>query len=727
MHFRRLVFFCMLLLLFEGIPAQEFDPDSFSIAIRRSSAAITIDGTIEESDWMAADVAKNFFQQFPFDSSFAKTITEVRMTYDEHHIYIAATCFDPDPGNYVIQSLKRDFSYPASDAFAVYMDPFHDKVNGFCFSLSPLGVQREGTLEGGGQFGVTTAWDNRWFAEVKQYDDRWEAEMAIPFKTIRYNAGQPVWRINFSRHNLKENENSSWVPVPRNFNVAMLAYTGRLVWDQPPAKAGSNVSLIPYIAGGTFSDYENNEGHLTGNGGGDAKIAVSSSLNLDLCINPDFSQVEVDQQVTNLDRFELFFPERRQFFIENSDLFSDFGFRRIRPFFSRRIGLNNGLPVRILGGGRISGKLNRNWRIGAMNLQTEGGNPLGADPQNYTVMAVQRQIFSRSNLAAIVVNRQAFEGMKPVNSDYNRLIGLDYNLYSADNKWRGKFFYHHSFDDNTKSAKSANAIWLMYNDQKMTLMYNHEFVDRNYNAEVGFVPRQGYFRFEPIFNYRFYPANGKSVNNHGPELYLSQYWENRNWKFVENQARIRYQVSFQNRMFLAASAEDLYIWLQNEFDPTRTGGVPLPDSTGYRNQNLNLEFASDFRKRLTCLVAATGGNYYDGKIWSASGELAWRLQPYAILSLKFAHSQISLPAPYETAGLSLFSPKFEFSFSRSLFFTTFFQYNTQAGNFNINARFQWRFKPMSDLYIVLTENYDTGNLSVKNRALVFKLNYWFTI
>lgn len=719
----------VLLVLSQASLGQQLkiNPDDYSLKISRVSGKIVIDGDLQESHWKSADVAKDFYQQFPYDTSFSNTKTEVRMGYDDQFIYVGAICWDSAPGDYVIQSLKRDFSYPVSDAFAIYLDPFSDKTNGFNFTVNPLGVQREGLLENGGQFGVTTAWDNRWFAEVKEFDDRWEVEMAIPFKTIRYNEGQKEWRVNFSRNNLKANENTCWVPVPRNFNIAMLANTGRLIFDEAPQKAGANVSLIPYVAGGAFSDYVNRESDYRLNAGGDAKVAVTSSLNLDLTINPDFSQVEVDRQVTNLDRFELFFPERRQFFIENSDLFGDFGFRRIRPFFSRRIGLNQGQQVRILGGGRLSGKLNRNWRIGLMNMQTEGGVPLGEAAQNYSVLAVQRQIFSRSNLAAIFVNRQGFNGNSIGNDDYNRVIGLDYNLYSKDNRWRGKIFYHHSFDDDTKRNKSANAIWLMYNDARMTVMYNHEFVDRNYNAEVGFVPRQGYFRFEPMMWYRFYPKRGKVINNHGPEWYLSQYWENTNGKFIENQVRVGYQFSFQNRTKISLRAEDWYIWLQNEFDPTRTGGEVLPDSTGYRYRLANVEFTSDFRKRFTYYLNGRYGSYFNGDIWSVNGSVGLRLQPYAILSLAFSQNEIRLPDPYASASLTLISPRFEFSFTRSLFFTTFFQFNTQTQNFNINARFQWRFKPMSDLYIVLTDNYGTQDFSVKNRGIVFKLNYWFTL
>ena len=280
--------------------------------IKKAEGKITLDGDLREPDWRAADVGKNFQQTFPFDSSLAQTHTEVMLTYDDNNLYVGAVCYDPIEGKHVIQSLKRDFSFPVSDAFGIFIDPFDDGANGFSFAVNPLGVQREGTLENGGGFGVATAWDNRWFSEVKIENGKWIVEMKIPFKSIRYKSDISEWGINFARNDLKQNESSTWSWVQRGQNVANLAFTGKLIWDAPPKKAGSNVSLIPYGIVGVNQDYQGeNETKVPWNLGMDAKIAVTSSLNLDLTIRPDFSQVEVDRQVTNLSRFSLFFPEQR--------------------------------------------------------------------------------------------------------------------------------------------------------------------------------------------------------------------------------------------------------------------------------------------------------------------------------------------------------------------------------------------------------------------------------
>ena len=448
-----LLLFFLLNLAFVAV-AQNNKPKPFLI-IKKANGKIIIDGELNEPDWsreLGTNVAKKFFQNQPYDTSYAETKTEVRVTYDNDFLYIGAICFDSIPGDYIIQSLKRDFSYPVSDAFAVYIAPFNDKVNGFSFAVNPLGVQREGLISGGGPFGVTTSWDNKWRSKVVRYDNKWIVEMAIPFKTLRYKEGVNIWGINFSRNNLKRNENSSWSPVPRNFNIASLAYTGDLIFDEPPKKAGANISLIPYAIGGINRDYlADNITHANVNTGLDAKIAVTSSLNLDITINPDYSQVEVDRQIINLTRFSLFFPEKRQFFIENSDLFSEFGFRQIRPFFSRNIGLFEGQIVPIIAGARISGNINKDWRIGLMNMQTARDTTLGLNPQNYTVAAFQRMLFGRSNIAGIFVNRQGLTDTEINYTDYNRILGLDFNLRSNNNQWLGKAFYHHSFTPQFKS------------------------------------------------------------------------------------------------------------------------------------------------------------------------------------------------------------------------------------------------------------------------------------
>ena len=248
---------------------------------------------------------------------------------------------------FVVQSLKRDNPlFWTGDAFAVVIDPVNEKKNGFIFGINPEGVQTEALITGeparrGAELsGYNDAWDNKWYAQSKIQEDRWTTEMAIPFKTLRFGEKEH-WGINFNRLDAKSNSHSSWTPVPRQFYGVDLGYTGTIVWDRAPKKIKNNISIITYMLSGGYEDFEaNTDAAFNARVGLDAKVAVTSSLNLDLTVNPDFSQVDVDEQQTNLTTVDLNYPEKRLLFLENSDIFGDFGTPPLRPFFSRKIGLD---------------------------------------------------------------------------------------------------------------------------------------------------------------------------------------------------------------------------------------------------------------------------------------------------------------------------------------------------------------------------------------------------
>lgn len=712
--------------------------NSKSLAITRISEKIIIDGELNEEIWNKCEKAAAFCQNFPYDTSLAITCTEAMLAYDDNYLYVAAICHDSVPGKFVIQSLKRDFSYPVSDAFVVTIDPFSDKQNGFSFGVNPYGVQREGLISNGGGQGVTTNWDNKWYSEVKRYQNKWTVEMAIPFKTLRFKSDISEWGFNFCRNDLKRNENSTWVKVPRQFNISTLAFAGVGKFESPPKKAGKNISLIPYAIGGASRDFIlGTPTKFVGNIGMDAKVSLSSSLNLDITVNPDFAQVEVDRQVTNLTRFSLFFPEQRQFFIENSDLFDRFGFRQIRPFFSRRIGLDNGNVIPILGGMRLSGKPGKNWRIGVMDIQTARARINNKDvfAQNYFVAAVSRNIFTRSNIAMIFVNRQQIDTTGYSVNNYNRIIGLDYNLSSANNRWNGKLFFHHSLSNTNNTNAFAHASWLNYTTQKVALEWNHEYVNRNYKAETGFTPRifqynqhalktytLTYWRFEPKVNLIFYPKNS-IINKMGPELYVDHY---RDSNFVATDLLVQgaYDIYFTNTAGIFVDYQNIYTKLLFPTDVTFTGNSSLLDSGKYYYQNLNVKFQSNQRKIFNYSLNGNYGSYFTGDKVSFSTAVNLRIQPYFIFGLTYTHDEIRLPYLTKKTNLDLISPRIDVSFTRSVFFTTFLQYNSQLNNVNVNCRFQWRFRPMSDLFIVYSDNYASTDFGAKSRALVIKFVYW---
>lgn len=721
-------FWCFILsfLFFSsGLSAQKINAD-YVLNINETEDPIVIDGELNETTWSKTAVADDFFMVLPMDSSHSIARTEVMMAYDADAFYLVAICYDDLPGGYIVESLRRDFAFGSNDNFLVFIDPFDDQTNGFSFGANAAGAQWDGMMYGGRS--VNLNWDNKWSSKVKNYDDKWIFECRIPFKTMRYKNGIKQWGINFSRLDLKLNEKSSWTPIPRQFPTASLAYTGILQWDKAPPKPGTNISLIPYGMTNYTKDHQNDgKEDVNWDIGIDAKVAITSSLNLDLTVNPDFSQVEVDRQVTNLSRFELFFPERRQFFLENSDLFASFGMDEIRPFFSRRIGLES--PIMF--GARLSGKLNKNWRIGVMDIQTSKVDSTGLPVQNYATVALQRQIFARSNIAAIFINKESLNyNPSPEDSNafstYNRNFGLEYNLASSDNIWTGKMLYHKSFSPNSSGDDYTHASELVYSKKKITAKWHHEYVGEGYNAEVGFVPRTNYYSFNPKVNYLFFPSQSKKIVSHGPFIGTNVYFDDR-FNRTDNESFLGYELAFFNRSSLTVWGSDDYLVLLDDFDPTNSGGEELPAGSSYTWNAFGLMYQSTPGSLLTYEFSSRYGGYYNGTRLFLSGSIGYRFQPYVSISADVAFNNIELPEPYKSTDLWLVSPRVDITFTNTIFFTTFLQYNNQADNININSRFQWRFKPASDFYVVYTENYMPEQFNVKNRALVLKLTYWYNL
>jgi len=348
-----------------------------SFVVRLIEEAPTLDGKLDEAFWEFAEAADGFQQYFPSDSIPATQTTSIKMVYDNKTLYIGITCKTLGD-DYVIPSLQRDFRAGGNDNISLLFDTFNDGTNAFLFGINPLGVRREALITGGGSDlrGFTTSWDIKWKGETHIYEDYYTAEIAIPLTSFKFSEGTKKWRFNSYRFDMQANERSTWAKIPQNQLIFNLAFMGDMVFEKPLGKSRTPLALIPYVTGITSRDFENQESFNEFKYGGDAKVAIGNGMNLDVTINPDFSQVEVDNFITNLTRFEISLPERRQFFIDNNDLFGNFGGGRdANPFFSRRIGIardtaGNTVENRIIAGMRLSGKLSPTLRLGVLNIQT---------------------------------------------------------------------------------------------------------------------------------------------------------------------------------------------------------------------------------------------------------------------------------------------------------------------------------------------------------------------
>lgn len=731
--------FLIVLMISYSLAAQESAYKYPALIADKVAHEITLDGVLDEAVWDEFNWANNFMQFYPSDSSLAKAQTKVKIVYDDKFLYIAAVMNNLGPREeYVSTSLRRDFRGEQNDGVSFVFDTFNDNTNAFQFGVNPYGVQRESLIANGGMLSsdLNLAWDNKWYSAAKIYEDHWIVEVAIPFSTLRYNDGAGNWNVNFYRIDSKYNERSTWTPIPRNFSVISLAFTRKLIFTEPLKKEGANLSIIPYAAMATDKNFlEGKSNPLRPTIGGDAKVGVGPALNLDLTFNPDFSQVEVDEQVTNLDRFEIFFPERRQFFLENADLFADFGTQNIRPFFSRRIGVDRdeitgqNVQNQILFGGRLSGKLNENWRIGVMNMQTANDEERGIVGKNFTVAALQKKVFSRSNVGLIMINRESLNAATGQTlfeeNAYNRLLGLDYNLASEDNRWTGKFFYHKTFENNNPTNSDALHGQLNYNNLNWSASLSYSDIGENFDPKVGFTPRNDYKRLASRLIYQFFPVSNL-INRHGPGIETEMLW-NEALGNTDELYTFLYEFQFQSLSRLTFTVNNRYTYLFSPFDPTRTGGESLEAGTDYRNSSMGFRYIGNPRKALFFTLRGDMGQYFTGNIKTLQGTMNWRLGYLANVSMNFSYNNIRLPEPQNSADLFLVGPRFDLTFSKDLFWTTFFQYNNQIDNININTRIQWRYAPVSDFFVVYTDNYFPSTFAPKQRALIMKLNYWFNI
>ena len=722
-YHHKILVFLLLLFVLQTVWSQKINKD-YVLKIEKISEEIVLDGSLEESIWETADVAENFSMILPQDDRKATQFSEVRMAYDDKNIYLAVIFFNNNiKGDYVVESYKRDFSFGKNDNFLVAIDPFNNMTTGFAFGLNAYGAQWDGTMYDGRS--VDLNWDTKWYSEVAFDEKKWTAEIAIPLKSIRYNDNLEQWGISFSRLDLKASEKSGWTPVPRQFPSITMAYSGVLEWDNPPPSQGSNISFIPYLSGEMDSPQKGTTNQEL-NAGADVKFNLTSSLNLDITLNPDFSQAEVDKQVTNLDRFELFFPERRQFFLENADLFANFGYENIRPFFSRRIGLNN--PI--VGGIRLSGNIDEKWRVGLLDIQTQAEKEKGLPAENFGVFSLQRKVLDRSSIGMIFVNKQSLgdhEDTKTTAGEYNRNLGLEYNYFSADNLWNGKLMYLKSFSPNLSDDDAIFAGNLTYNDNNFLGSMQTEYVGENYNAEVGYVPRTHYYKFDTTLRYLFFPSQDSKVLSHGPLVGSIQYF-NFDGLGIDRGTQVGYELNFKNRSEMVFTFENQFIVLQNPFDPIRTGIRSLNALTEHRWNSVNLEYNSKPQSLFTyALKSSYGGYFQDGKRWLFFSEMSYRFQPYVELNTLVSYNHIELEEPWGSNGFWLLGVKSNFTFTRNIFFSNLYQYNEQQKLWNFNSRFQWRYKPASDIFLVFNSS-DTRLLTPnRNWNLTLKINYWINL
>jgi hypothetical protein len=700
-----------------------------SIHAKTTTEKIVIDGMSKEPIWKTIDPISDFTKNKPIDGILASNKTEIRLVSDDAALYVYAVCYDNQ--NLIINTLKRD-NYGESDEFAILIDPQGQKTNGYGFGVNAYGAQTEVLLQ---TEDSDDGWDNKWYSAVQRYEDRWEVEISIPFKSLRYNAGAKNWKVNFIRSEPEQNEKQVWSPVPRQFDSADMGYFGELIWDNPPKTQGKNIALIPYATLSSAST-KNQPNETDFSFGGDAKIGVTPSMNLDLTYNPDFSQVDVDQQVTNLTRFNIFFPERRQFFIENGDVFGGFGQGENQLFYSRRIGLDdNGSTVPIVYGARLTGNLSAKNRIGVFNIHSQ--NSTTDVGNNYSAFATQQRIFKRSQIRGIFLNRQSYLGSEK-QSNYGRNAGADFNLSTSDGKWTSYGGYLHSFKDGFSNKNNQKYAGASYNGQNFQMFVEAQQTAKNFYSDMGFnsrienydevndkVYRIGYTSIGSMIDYNHYPKNSKSVNVHWSGLENFVFVNDDGTGLNEWYTRLRHFIFFKNSSAIRFRLNNNFVNVLYQF--SLRDAIIKADK--YNNTEFNIQYNSDSRKNIQGTLFAVYGTFYEGTKFTYRFNTLLRAQPWGNFSLGFEDNIIKLPTQSKSTHISLASLKAEINFSTKVFWTNFAQYNAQSNFFNINTRIQYRYSPMSDLFLVYTDNYDSdlSYFKGRNRSIILKASYWLGI
>ena len=691
-----------------------------SFRAARAPSPIVVDGTLDDAAWAAAPVLTDFVQQLPSTGYPARFRTEVRVLYDATNLYVASVNYDPEPERAITVGLERDFVSSNSDIFGVVFDTFNDKRNSFLFLINPKGAVRdEQTFNDSRQ--IVEAWDGISTVRTVQRDSSWTLEMRIPLKTLRFDATRDpqTWGINFIRRVRRVNETSYWAPLERQYRVHRMSKAGTME-GITGLKQGRNLQVKPYALARNSAGAQVPSSLLGSKAdiGGDLKYGVTPSLTLDLTVNTDFSQVEVDQQVVNLTRFGILFPERREFFIENagSFTFGDVTERNYRMgaslsdftlFNSRQIGLTkDGLPIPIAGGGRLTGRVG-GWEVGLLDIQTQRA---GTTPtENFAVARVRRNIFGNSDIGLLAANRQATDS----SGTYNRSYGVDANIRLLGNLIINSYVAV-SASDTASSNGTAGRVSAAYRGKLWNSSAMYKRVSDHFDPGIGFVNRRGFQQMYATTGLHARPKL-KGIQELNPYVEADLYTDF-DGSAQSHQITAALDVFFQPDGELKLQVNDWFDRLDRTFTPFPGRSIPVGR---YNFRNAKATYTSTQRYPVYGNAGVQVGDFYNGTNTTLSGGLTWRPRYDISFEGTYQHNDVSLPSGAFAADLA--GVRVKYAYSTTLFGSTFVQYNTQSRSFVTNARLAWRYAPLSDVFLVYTERQNTFTNVRNERSVAIKV------
>ncbi|HYE88882.1 MAG TPA: DUF5916 domain-containing protein [Vicinamibacterales bacterium] len=728
-----LVCLCVLCLLRPVFAQSPQAPTLTAGKLDEKAEGPVIDGRVNDAVWDGVQPYSSFTQQDPLEGAPASEKTEVRVMFGNGTVYIGIIAYDSDPSKIIVSQARRDASLNETDSVVMVLDTFNDSQNAFVFGTNPLGIEydgqvaREGQSSGVSLGGGTAAgtqrggisafnpnWDGDWEVKSQITERGWEAELAIPLKTLRYQTGtNRTWGFNVVRNIRHKNEQVYLAPIPRGFDIYRVSLAAKINGlDLPPRR---DIKLIPYALGSVNKDFTRPSDQVDRNGdvGVDLKWGIRPNLTLDATYNTDFAQVEADEEQVNLTRFDLFFPEKRPFFLENASTFQFGNPQQIDLFFSRRIGLSaSALPIDIRGGARLSGKVG-GWNVGLLNIQADdvedaAGRIVGP-ANNFSVMRLQREV-GRSSYGAIFVNRQGF-GSGKISEDWNRAYGIDANVQLSQNQRVSAFVARTDTPESRPSTEPRGSDYSgrgFYNftNNLWQVSGGYSQVGSNFNPEVGFLPRRGYRRPEFRAFFQPQPKRWPWIRRIAPHVSYNSFWgiedgkrQSESWHIHPFEIQPRQGGRFGWFVDYTRDNPTRPFTVFNRADRRVT--IPVGEYDWFQHA---FEYLHNPSARVTGTVRARVGHFYDGDFKSVEITSDYRITPQATASVGWTRQHVELR--YGNFVNNLVPIKANYSFTTLINLSGLLQYNGQTGQFSSNVRFAWLNRSGTGLFVVFNDRRD---------------------
>jgi hypothetical protein len=709
-------------------------PAEVTVRAVRTAVPLRIDGRLDEEIYGATEPISDFLQQEPDEGKPATENTDAWVFFDEDNVYVSARCWDTHPERRVANEMRRDTSQlRQNDTFAVLFDTFHDRRNGYLFYANPIGGLADSQITDEGPPNVD--WNTVWNVKTGRFDGGWTIEMAIPFKSLRYQPGrEQTWGINLRRVVRWKNEWSYLTQVPRALTtfrgILKVSSAATLVGLEAPS-GSRNLELKPYVLAGTTTDntaLPPLANDFSRRVGGDVKYGVTQNLTADLTINTDFAQVEVDEQQVNLTRFNLFFPEKRDFFLEGLGIFAFAGRASAglaagsgdAPylFFSRRIGLDGGRVTPLRAGGRLTGKV-AGFTLGALNVQTGDEKITGTGEETFTVLRAKRDILRRSSIGGMFTHRSSTPGRVGSNEGF----GLDANF---------SFYQNLRVDTYVAATRTAGRGgddlsyrgFFDYNGDRYGVQAERLVVEPNFLPEIGFLRRTDMRRNFGLLRFSPRPANLTQVRKFVAQTSLTYLTNNQN-RLDTREINASFQTELTNSDLVTVGVIDSFERLIRPFNVAT--GVNIPVGL-YNFHNIQLSYAGGQQRRTSGTVVYEAGKFYSGDRQTIAVNAA-RMQITPQISLEPSLSLNFVDLPEGSFTATVVRSRATYTVTPRMFVSGIVQYNSTTTSAGSNLRLRWEYAPGSELFVVYTDDYDTesrlGITPLRNRAFVIKVNRLF--